>query len=44
MPEQQGVDLDGLVGDEHAGGDDLDAVDEQPVARLPGGPVWAGWR
>jgi len=40
MPEQQGVDLDELLSDEHAGGDDLDAVDEQPIARLPGGPVW----
>ena len=26
MPEQQAVDLDGLVGDEPAGTDDLDAV------------------
>jgi putative transposase len=36
MPEQQGVDLDELVGDRSAGTDDLDAVDEQLIARLAG--------
>jgi putative transposase len=36
MPEQQGVDLDELVGDGPAGTDDLDAVDEQLIARLAG--------
>ena len=36
MPEQQAVDLDGLVGDEPVGTDDLDAVDEQLIARLAG--------
>jgi hypothetical protein len=43
MPEQQAVDLDEL-GDESAGTDGLDAVDEQLIARLAGraGPV--GWR
>jgi putative transposase len=36
MPEQQGVDLDELVGDDRAGTDKLDAVDEQLIARLAG--------
>jgi len=36
MPEPQGVDLDELVGDECAGTDELDAVDEQLIARLAG--------
>jgi len=36
MPEQQSVDLDRLVGDDRAGTDDLDAVDEQLIARLAG--------
>jgi putative transposase len=36
MPEQQAVDLDELVGDEQAGPDVLDAVDEQLIARLAG--------
>ena len=35
MPEQQAVDLDEL-GDESAGTDGLDAVDEQLIARLAG--------
>jgi putative transposase len=36
MPEQQAVDLDELVGEESAGADELDAVDEQLIARLAG--------
>src|SRR5438874_659140 len=36
MPEKQPVDLDELVGDELAGSDVLDAVDEQLIARLAG--------
>jgi transposase-like protein len=36
MPEQQAVDLDELMGEEPAGSDELDAVDEQLIARLAG--------
>jgi putative transposase len=36
MPEQQAVDLDGLLGGGLAGTDVLDAVDEQLIARLAG--------
>jgi putative transposase len=36
MPEQQAVDLDGLLGGGPAGTDVLDAVDEQLIARLAG--------
>jgi transposase-like protein len=36
MSEQQAVDLDELVGEESAGADELDAVDEQLIARLAG--------
>ena len=36
MPERQAVDLDELAGDEPAGADVLDAVDEQLIARLAG--------
>jgi putative transposase len=36
MPEQQGVDLDELMGVEPVGTDELDAVDEQLIARLAG--------
>src|SRR6476646_2417324 len=36
MPERQAVDLDGLTGEELACTDDLDAVDEQLIARLAG--------
>jgi len=36
MPEQQAGDLDDVAGDEVAGTDDLDAVDEQLIARLAG--------
>jgi putative transposase len=36
MPEQQAVDLDEPAGDELAGADVLDAVDEQLIARLAG--------
>jgi hypothetical protein len=36
MPERQAVDLDELVGEESAGADELDAVDEQLIARLAG--------
>jgi len=36
MPEQQAVDLGELEGDGPAGADDLDAVDEQLIARLAG--------
>jgi hypothetical protein len=38
MPEQQAVDLDDLAGEELAGTDDLDALDEQLIARLAGRP------
>ena len=36
MPEQQAVDLDELVAEDRANADDLDAVDEQLIARLAG--------
>jgi putative transposase len=36
MPGQQAVDLDDRAGEELAGTDDLDAVDEQLIARLAG--------
>jgi putative transposase len=36
MPEQRAVDLDELVGGEPVAADDLDAVDEQLIARLAG--------
>lgn len=36
MPEQQAVDLDEPGGAERTGTDDLDAVDEQLIARLAG--------
>ena len=37
IPEQQAVDLDKLVGEASVGTDELDAVDEQLIARLAGG-------
>ena len=36
IPEQQAVDLDKLVGEASVGTDELDAVDEQLIARLAG--------
>jgi len=43
-PDSQAGDLDEFAGDSPAVAGELDAVDEQLIARLAGGPVPAGWR